>query len=104
MRVKVQIAAPIGPLEHVPKERGDVVNIELRIVVAVGDQQELRQRKLSLAEDGARLREQFLRRRSFEKRRVPLAADGQQQRMHPGGIDGVHGMDARQHCRESSGP
>ena len=61
------------------------------------DQQELGERELALAEDGAGLREQFLRLRRVEERHVAFAADRQQQRVDAGGVDGVDAMHAGQH-------
>ena len=54
-----------------------------------GDQQILGQRQLPLAEDGVGLGQQFLRFALGGIGEVALAADGQQQRMDPGGIDGM---------------
>ena len=61
------------------------------------DQQVLGQRHLALAQDGVGLGEQFLRLALGRVGHVALAADGQQQRMHAGGVDRVDGVDAGQH-------
>ena len=60
-RLEMQVAGPVDPLEQVAQERGNVVNVERRIVLARDDQQVLRQRKLPLAEDGVGGREDLLR-------------------------------------------
>ena len=96
-RLEVQVARPIDALQHVPQERGDVVDVELRIVGLVDDQQVLGQRQLPLAEDRVGLRQQLLRPLRFGERPVALAADRQQQRMHAGRIDRVHAVHAGQH-------
>jgi hypothetical protein len=96
VRVKVQIPPPIDAHQHVPEERRDVVHVERFVVRAVGNPQELGQRKLSLAENRAGLRQQLLRPRIVMKWHVPFTANGEQQRMHARRIDRVDLFDSRQ--------
>ena len=72
-------------------------SVELRVVGVVGDQQELGERELALAEDGVGLREQFLRALGFGEGPVAFAADREQQRVDAGGVDGVDADDAGEH-------
>ena len=94
LRLEVQIARPVDPLEQVAEERGDVVNIQRGIVLARHDQQVLGQRELPLAEDRAGGREDLLRPANRFVRHVPLAGDRQEKGMNPGSVNGVHGADA----------
>ena len=78
------------------QKRGDVVNVQLGIVLAGHDQQVLGQRQLpgrawrwrrsAVPAAGAR-----------GHRGLALAADGQEQRMNSGRIDGVDRVDAVNH-------
>ena len=92
--LEMQVGPPVDPLQQVPEERRDVVDVESRIVLPGHDQQILGQRKLPLAENGVGAGEQFLRLALLGIGDVALAADGQQQRMDAGRIDGVDRMDA----------
>ena len=65
------------------------------IIETIDDQQVFGERHLSLAQNGRRLRQQFLRWRALKKRHVALTADRQQQRVHAGCIDGVDFFDPR---------
>ncbi len=91
----MQVARPVDAAEHVPKERGDVVHVEPRIVLPGSDPQVLGQRELPLAENRVGRGQQLLRTPALGKRRVTLTANGQQQRMHPGSVDGMHRVQAR---------
>ena len=89
LRLKVQIAPPIDPLEHVREELGDVAGRPGRVVLAGGDPEVLGQRQLPLAEDRVGQREQFPRlprsRRARSARcRWPAAADARRRRRRHG--------------------
>ena len=53
---KCRSRRPVDALEQVPEERGDVVDVERRVVLLGDDQQVLGQRQLPLAEDRVGLR------------------------------------------------
>ena len=72
------------------------MHVERRIVLAGRDQQILGQRELPLAQDRVGRGQQFLRPAALGIGRVALAADRQQQRMHAGGIDRMHRVQARE--------
>ena len=94
-RLEVQIAPPIDPLQHVAQEVGHVAHVQLRVVLAGDDPQILRQRQLPVAQQGVGQRQQLPRPTPLLVGHVALAADGQQQRMHAGGIHGVDRPHAR---------
>ena len=97
---KCRSRPPVHALQQVPEERRNVVNVEVGIVLAGDDEQVLRQRQLPLAEDGVGAGEQLLRPALLGIGNVALAADGQQQRMHAGRIDGVNRVHAGHHRRD----
>lgn len=94
LRLEMQIGAPIGSLQDVTEERLDVVDVELRIVLASNDEKVLGQRELTLAKNRVRAGQQLLRLALGRVRDVSLAADCKQQRMYSGGIDGVDRFDS----------
>ena len=96
----MQIAPPIDALQHVPKKRGDVVNVERGIVLAGHDPQIFGQRQLPLPQHGVGQRQQFGRTLALGIGNVAFAADGQQQRMHARGVDGMDRVQARHDGRE----
>ena len=59
--LKVQVAAPIDPLQHVAEELGHVAHVQARVVLAGGDPEILGQRHLPVAQQGVGLRQQFPR-------------------------------------------
>src|SRR5688572_13020359 len=88
--MKVQIARPVDAAQQMPNERGNVVNVEVGVVVARNDEQVLRQRHLALPENRRGLGEQLLRLAPLTVRHITLAANGQEQRVYAGRIDGVY--------------
>ena len=85
----MQVAPPIHPLQQVAEEVGDVADVQVRAVLGGGDAQVLGQRQLAVAQQGVGQGEQFPRPPRVLVGDVAFAADGQQQRMHPGRLDGV---------------
>ena len=92
--LEVQVGSPVDALEQVPEEARDVVDVERRVVFARDDQQVLGQRELPLAEDRVGGGQNLLRAPHRRIGHVPLAGDGQKQRMNAGRVDGVDGVDA----------
>ena len=98
--VEVAVAGPVNPREQVRQERGHVVGVESGGIPAGDDEQVFGERELPLAEDRRRLRQQFGGPVARFPGQVPLAAHGQQQRMHARGVDRMHARNPRQHRRD----
>ena len=91
----MQVAPPIDAFEHVAEELGDVLHVQPRVVLAGGDPKILGQRQLAVAQQRIGQREQFARPLAFLIGHIAFAADGQQQRMHTRGVDGMNRSNAR---------
>ena len=98
----MKVVRPVNPLQDVPEKGGDVVDVQRRIVFLRHDQQILGERHLPLTENRIGTREDFLRPARPGIGHVTLAGDREQERVDPGRIDGVDGVDAgddRRHDR-----
>src|SRR5690606_9548406 len=80
-------------LEDVLDESADVLDIEIRVVLARRDQEILRERALAEAEDGVRDRQELLG-DPLAPWDVALASDREKERMHARGIDRVERVNA----------
>src|SRR5262249_35619605 len=92
--LEVEVARPVDALEQVTEEAGDVVDVEGGVVLAGDDEQVLGQGELPLAEDGVGAGEQLLGKAGGGVGDVALAADGEQEGVDPGSVDGVDGVEA----------
>jgi hypothetical protein len=88
----VQVARGIDALEHVAEEAGDVVDVEVGSSSCAQIQRYLARLSWFLPRMWFAMVRISCGRRSSQERRVALAADGEQQRVHAGGVDRVHGV------------
>ena len=79
--LKMQIAFPSDAFQHMAEEGGDIVGVQLRMVRAVGNDQEFGQGGLALAEQVIGLGEDLLRHRLAEGH-VSFRTDRQQERVN----------------------
>ena len=93
----MQVGPPVHPLQKMQQKSGDIVNVQRRIVFPRDDQQIFGQGELSLAEDGVGAGEKLLGLSLGGIGDIALRADGQQQGVDPGGIDGMDGMNSGHH-------
>ena len=88
--VKVKIALPVHSFEQVAEEGRYVGGPQCGVVILGDDEEILGQRKLSLSQQRAGLGQQLLRLAARGEGDVALAADGEQERVNAGCVDGVN--------------
>src|SRR6056297_3981366 len=96
----MQIATPVDTFKQVLKKGRNIVDIKSWIVIFGSDQQVLGEGELPLSKDSAGLGEQFLGVIGLVEGGVTFTADGQQQRMNAGGINGMYRFNAGKHIRD----